>query len=425
MSNSTLNTTGNLSPDDCSLTPRTRALNVLLTAITGPLIAGVSEGGFAALIQAGLTFGAMPRLFFYLGPFMYLALRMRPLKSRQFRPALRVLHRLLTCDTSPDNDPPNDLDDDDDDDNDDNNGNNDYIPLSRPVPQQTEQQRQTQYQHDVTLLGCVSWAYSALYAPTVATMWLIKNWKRSDISPWLKILKSFGFAATAGSSTVDTKNRYAMWLARRLGNWAGALFNLVSATGICLLATVFMILFTHSVADIFKSERANMTAVYDVQTYLLDKSNIQDTVTRMMYAFDNKDSSLLIDQVYTPEIHLDYDNLLLGGKPEVITSKAWADRLEHMHDAYDTTQHTVHNFLIELPQPSSANKEVARPDSCVVYAHADGWFYKCNAEGRPRIMCRRNGFLYADQTSTGCGDVDCEYIENEDAGLTEGETETP
>lgn len=60
-----------------------------------------------------------------------------------------------------------------------------------------------------------------------------------------------------------------------------------------------------------------------------------------MYAFDNKDSTMLIDQVYAPEIHLDYDTLLLGGKPEVITSKAWADRLEHMHDTYDTTQHTV------------------------------------------------------------------------------------
>lgn len=49
------------------------------------------------------------------------------------------------------------------------------------------------------------------------------------------------------------------------------------------------------------------------------------------------------------------------------------------------------NFLIELPQPSSADRKVAKPDSCVVYAHADGWFYDRNAEGRPRIMCRRNG----------------------------------
>lgn len=60
-----------------------------------------------------------------------------------------------------------------------------------------------------------------------------------------------------------------------------------------------------------------------------------------MYAFDNKDSSMVINQVYTSEFFLDYDTLLLGGKPEIITSKAWADRLEHMHDAYDTTQHTV------------------------------------------------------------------------------------
>lgn len=33
---------------------------------------------------------------------------------------------------------------------------------------------------------------------------------------------------------------------------------------------------------IFKSEYADMVTAYDVQTYLLDKSNIQDTVTRMV-----------------------------------------------------------------------------------------------------------------------------------------------
>lgn len=33
--------------------------------------------------------------------------------------------------------------------------------------------------------------------------------------------------------------------------------------------------------------------------------------------------------------------------------------------------------------------------------------------------------LYADQTPTGCGDVDCENLEEQNDGLTEGETETP
>ncbi|KEQ62491.1 uncharacterized protein M437DRAFT_49245, partial [Aureobasidium melanogenum CBS 110374] len=31
----------------------------------------------------------------------------------------------------------------------------------------------------------------------------------------------------------------------------------------------------------------------------------------------------------------------------------------------------------------------------------------------------------ADHTATGCGDVACEWIEEEDAGLTKGDTETP
>lgn len=60
-----------------------------------------------------------------------------------------------------------------------------------------------------------------------------------------------------------------------------------------------------------------------------------------MLAFDERAIETLINQVYTPEITLNYDPLLLGGKPEKVPSETWAKRLEHMHDHYDTTQHII------------------------------------------------------------------------------------
>ena len=59
-----------------------------------------------------------------------------------------------------------------------------------------------------------------------------------------------------------------------------------------------------------------------------------------MHSFDTKATSTLIDLVYAPEVHLDYDPLL-GGKPEVVSSEEWAKKLEHIHDPYDSTQHVV------------------------------------------------------------------------------------
>ena len=116
-----------------------------------------------------------------------------------------------------------------------------------------------------------------------------------------------------------------------------------------------------------------MAAPYNVQTYLLDKANIQDTMIRMvckippfppspplfpfvpphsyrnskstlippkMFSIDTKASSTIINSVYASEVYLDYDPLL-GGSPELISSEDWAKRLEQIHDPYDSTQHLI------------------------------------------------------------------------------------
>ncbi|KAK7917765.1 hypothetical protein PG985_011373 [Apiospora marii] len=160
-----------------------------------------------------------------------------------------------------------------------------------------------------------------------------------------------------------------------------------------------------------------MDASYTITRCLLDKENIRDTVFRMvrhpllmlsitgtardmsltvfrqMFAFDERDSEALVKSVYAPEVTINYDATLLGRGAEDMSSREWARRLEHLHDRYDTTQHIVHNLLVELPQPDSKGT-VRRPGSCKVFAYAHGIFYKRDAEGRPTIMARRQGGHY-------------------------------
>lgn len=59
-----------------------------------------------------------------------------------------------------------------------------------------------------------------------------------------------------------------------------------------------------------------------------------------MFGFDDRATSTLIDLVYTHEILIQYDPLLIDFNKKV-SSEEWAARLEHMHDRFDTTQHIV------------------------------------------------------------------------------------
>ncbi|KAI0600674.1 hypothetical protein F4775DRAFT_598749 [Biscogniauxia sp. FL1348] len=132
-----------------------------------------------------------------------------------------------------------------------------------------------------------------------------------------------------------------------------------------------------------------MADTYDIQTYLLDRANVHDTIFRMTLAFDNRTPSVLVDSVYTATVHIDYSSIM--DKPaEDISSTSWAQSVDSMLSKYDSTQHTAIDLLIELPQPGTA----PRPDTCSAIAYGNAWIYKRDAQGRPRAMVRRNGGRY-------------------------------
>lgn len=135
-----------------------------------------------------------------------------------------------------------------------------------------------------------------------------------------------------------------------------------------------------------------MENTYTIEQYLLDRANINDTVVRMMHAFDSRVVADLVDLVYTPEILLDYDSRM-GGRPRTTTSEEWATKVARLHAEDDFTQHLVYNILIELPRPT-AKAFVTLPETCVVRAYAHGLFYNQDEHGQPRIMTKRNGGDY-------------------------------
>ncbi|PCH01082.1 Hypothetical protein PENO1_044650 [Penicillium occitanis (nom. inval.)] len=136
-----------------------------------------------------------------------------------------------------------------------------------------------------------------------------------------------------------------------------------------------------------------MAEQYDVTTYLLDKENIRDTILRMMFAYDHRLPLIptLVNQVYTPSITINYPRRLIGNGKEEMTSQTWAERLEHFHDGFDSTEHVIQNLLAHLPQPSLTT---TRPETCKVNAYAHGLFYRNDEEGLPRVMARRQAGYY-------------------------------
>ncbi|KAI2616064.1 hypothetical protein GGR54DRAFT_248279 [Hypoxylon sp. NC1633] len=130
-----------------------------------------------------------------------------------------------------------------------------------------------------------------------------------------------------------------------------------------------------------------MAATYDVQTYLLDKANIETTVNRLTINVDLEEWDNLISQVYAPEVVIDFTSLS-GGKPHVTTNEAWVKGLLRKMKGFDSAQHIVTNLVIELPQPI---KGARRPNKCIVHAQVNGHMFRRAAKGGPMI---HNGGRY-------------------------------
>ncbi|OTA68547.1 hypothetical protein K449DRAFT_419213 [Hypoxylon sp. EC38] len=128
-----------------------------------------------------------------------------------------------------------------------------------------------------------------------------------------------------------------------------------------------------------------MDASYDIQTYLLDRANVHDTVIRLTLNIDLESYEGLIKDVYAPQVVIDYTSLF-GGQPMETTGEEWAMSLKPRMSAFDSTQHVVQSLLIELPPPV---KGAARPDKCKVTANVNA--HLCRKAARGGHMMHNGG----------------------------------
>lgn len=66
-----------------------------------------------------------------------------------------------------------------------------------------------------------------------------------------------------------------------------------------------------------------------------------------MFAYDHRLplTPTLVNQVYTPSITINYPRRLIGNGKEEMTAQTWAERLEHFHDGFDSTEHIIQCVL--------------------------------------------------------------------------------
>ena len=91
---------------------------------------------------------------------------------------------------------------------------------------------------DISVLGWIGWAYTAIYSPVVQILWIAANW--SAASGQLKVVRGLGIAVAALGLTIDTKKRYA----EKLGGVAGVIFKIInggSAFGMGVMCAAVLI----------------------------------------------------------------------------------------------------------------------------------------------------------------------------------------
>ena len=144
-----------------------------------------------------------------------------------------------------------------------------------------------------------------------------------------------------------------------------------------------------------------MAPIYTIPQYLLDRTQIHDTVTRMLYQVDTRAFSALSTHVFTRTLTTDY-TAMFGGEPSVGPSSNTIGSWEGIMGSKDVTQHVVTGLLIDLAQPQGSEgeaeavgeeeeEEVSIPSTAKVSANVLVNIIKKGAEGGERT---NNGGRY-------------------------------
>ncbi|KAF6825741.1 hypothetical protein CPLU01_10096 [Colletotrichum plurivorum] len=117
---------------------------------------------------------------------------------------------------------------------------------------------------------------------------------------------------------------------------------------------------------------------YDIQTYLLDRANIHDTITKLCHAYDTRSPDLLTSEVYTSEIELDYRAFFGASSPDRARAAEWSRSAIAALDGMSGAQHVLAGIITRLPQPS---KGIERPERCAAVANVFASLVREGARG--------------------------------------------
>ncbi|KAF2234236.1 hypothetical protein EV356DRAFT_576908 [Viridothelium virens] len=124
---------------------------------------------------------------------------------------------------------------------------------------------------------------------------------------------------------------------------------------------------------------------YSMQQYLLDRAQIHDTLTRMYYAVDSQQYSLLSSHVLAPTVTMDY-TAMFGGEPIQRTAQAQQANWTELMQKMDVTQHILTSILPELPSPGP---EASVPNKANAVVNVTAYLRKKLINGEVRET--RNG----------------------------------
>ncbi|KIJ66866.1 hypothetical protein HYDPIDRAFT_85834 [Hydnomerulius pinastri MD-312] len=123
---------------------------------------------------------------------------------------------------------------------------------------------------------------------------------------------------------------------------------------------------------------------YSVSQYLLDRTNIHDTITRLVTYSDCRDFERLGTEVFASEVTID-NSLITSEEPQSRPGKdeaqAWGKYLER----FTATQHLMTSILVNLPQPAPT-WNITVPNKATASASALVTFRKDRARGDTTVQ---------------------------------------
>ncbi|KAK4165788.1 hypothetical protein QBC43DRAFT_234500 [Cladorrhinum sp. PSN259] len=136
-----------------------------------------------------------------------------------------------------------------------------------------------------------------------------------------------------------------------------------------------------------------MAGSYELGDYLLDRANICDTILKVPLYYDLRNLAGLLNEVYAPEILIDYTSIL-GGEPFTIARLEWIERIAKIFEGFSATQHVTTGIVTSLPFPPLPK----RPSTVTIRAQANGSMVGHPSADGTTALSQNGGILEAELT---------------------------